>query len=139
MKIVLPADVGLKRHAAVGKKHGPSRVTTPILPELFVHNMVCHSEVFGRPFGSGPLSHLERCDQRFILAPEALQVFILADEMEFQPSSRRSFNRPPIIGVVHINPLRKSPIDVIPSRVEMMMDALGAGIPQRRVGGLLPP
>jgi hypothetical protein len=58
MKVVLPSHVGLKRHAAVGKKHGPGGVTTLALPELFVRYAVRHPEVFGCPLRPGSLPYV---------------------------------------------------------------------------------
>ena len=133
MVIVLTTHVRLKRQMPVGEEHRRGRVATFLLPELLVADPVCISKVLCRPMGASSLKHFQCCDQRFILAPQALQVFIFSAEVEFQVRPRRGFNRPNVGGIIHVDPLRKPSVDVVPSGVKMMVNAPSTGIPQRLV------
>ena len=81
MIVVLAADVRLQGHPAVGEKHISGWVTALLLPELLVDNLVCHSEILCRSFRASSLQHVQSCDKHFILAPQALHIFILTREV----------------------------------------------------------
>ena len=81
MIVVLAADVRLQGHPAVGEKHVSGRVTALLLPELLVDSLECHSEILCGPLRAGSLQHIQSRDERFILAPQALHMFIVAREM----------------------------------------------------------
>src|SRR6266849_5565988 len=118
MIVVLTADVGLQGHPAVAEKHVSGWVTAFLLPEFLFDNPVRHSEILCRPRRAGSLQHVQSRDQYFILAPQALHVFVLAGEMQLQMSARRSLRRPFISGVIHVDPLRESSVDVVPTDIE---------------------
>ena len=122
MIVVLAADVRLQGHPAVGEKHVSGWVPALLLPELLVDNLVCHSEILCRPLRAGSLQHVQSCDKHFILAPQALHIFILTREMQLLMGPWRGFDRPLIRGVIHVDPLRQSSVDVVPTDIEMVTD-----------------